>query len=94
MNKIYLTDEQLKALDDAYNSVLGTPKFMKYYCDCYFKLSGKNNWVFSGYTSPAIRKGYLKTVRGETYIYSDPDNWGCTHRVHLNHECKKILGIA
>lgn len=94
MNKVYVTEEQYKLLRDSFESVRGTSDYAKYYCDSYCKLANKNNWFFTGYTCATYVKGYFKTIRGETYIYSDVDSHGDFHRVRLNDECKKLLGIA
>ncbi len=93
MNKVYVTEEQYKILNDAWELTRGTPDYYKYDCETSFKCHGKTNWRFTGYTCPAFIKGYFKTVRGETYIYSDVDSYGNFDRVRLNDECKALLGI-
>lgn len=92
--KNFITTEQLKVLEDAWQSSRGTPDYWKYDCESYFKINGKSNWHFSGYTCPAFIRGYFKTISGETYIYSEPDSRGNLHRIRLNNECKKLLNIA
>ena len=92
MNKVYITDEQIKTLEKAWDSVVGTSDYTKYHCEWYFKSHRKNNWTFSGYGSPA-RKGYFKKVCGETFIYLDADDYGDFRRVKLNEACKELLNI-
>lgn len=93
MKKIYVTAQQLKTLKDAWDKTLGTSEYHKYCCASYCKLAGKKKWFLTGYTCAAFINGYFKTVRGETYIYSDVNVFGDTYRVCLTNECKKLLEV-
>ena len=91
MEKNIVTECQMKALKNAFEGAVGTKDYGKYACEWHFKSGKTGSWKFSVYGSPAaFSKGYFKTIRGDTYIYSMDRN----ERVRLSDECKKILGIA
>ena len=91
MEKNMVTEQQMELLRDAFEATQGTPDYLKYKCEWYFKSSKSGQWKFTIWGSPAsFNKGYFKKVRGETYIYSmDYDE-----RIKLNEECKALLNIA
>lgn len=92
MEKIRITREQLDAIKAEHDKTVGTPKFyeegMMYRCARYSKDS-KGRWFFVGYIWPC-REGYLKTVKGTLYLYSDDNE----DRFELSEKCKEFLKIA
>ena len=90
--KIRITNEQLDAIKAKHDETVGTPNFYKegmlYRCASYSK-NDKGNWFFTGYIWP-YKEGYLKTIKGTVYLYSD-DN---TERFELSDKCKEFLNIA
>lgn len=91
MKKIYLTEEQIDTLRNAYEQTLGTSDYLKYACAWYFKSPKTGKWIFSVYGCPcSFNKCYLKTVHGTLFIYDDNED----NRIELNDECKKLLNIA
>lgn len=91
MGKIRITNEQLVAIKAKHDETVGTPRFyeegMLYRCASYSK-NDKGKWFFTGYIWP-YKEGYLKTIKGIVYLYSD-DN---TKRFELSSECKEFLGL-
>jgi hypothetical protein len=90
MNKIFITNQQIELLQDAYKSTLGTPDYTKYSCEWSFKNKKTGQWKFSVWGSPCpYEKAYFKKMNGETYLYSmDGDE-----RIKLNEACKELLEI-
>ena len=90
MNKVYVTEQQIELLSDAYQSTLGTPNYTKYRCAWWFKSRQTGQWKFSIYGSPSsMTGGFFKKVRGEVFIYSKDE----TERIQLNEACKELLNI-
>ena len=72
MNKVYVTEQQIELLKDAYKSTLGTPNYTKYSCEWHLKSKKTGKWIFSIYSSPCpFKKVYFKKVRGELYLYDE-----------------------
>ena len=91
MKKNMVTEQQMELLRDAFEATQGTPDYLKYKCEWYFKSSKSGQWKFSIWGSPAsFNKGYFKVIRGEIYIYSMDDE----ERFKLNEECKELLEIT
>lgn len=92
-NKVYITDEQLDAIQNEYNKHTGSNAkdpwdWMKYRGAWYFKNS-RGKWVFSGYGLPSCR-GYFKTVGDVLYIYTEDNE----NRCEISKACQELLGLT
>ena len=88
MIKNYVTEQQFKALKEAYEKTVDITNYSPYKSELSFK--GKHgNWIFALHAVPQFDKGYFKKVRGETYIYHEDGN----DRYRLSEACLKLLGI-
>lgn len=87
MKKIFITKEQIEALEKANDSVRGTSDYGKYYSECEWK-NDKGFWKYVGHG--ICHAGYLKKVRGEIFIYEEDSK----HRYRLTPELLSFFGIT
>jgi len=93
-NKKFISNEKLDALVDAREGVVGngTMDWLEFNCACYYRNS-KGNWVFLGWYPPRRYGGYIKVIRGVTYLYFDNED-GTADRYALSDKCMEVLGLA
>ena len=91
MKKIFITSEQLDEIKKLYDKTVGTNDW---YTEGFSyrgatSSKGKNGWFHTGYYIPTF-PGYIKTIKGITYIYSKDGE----DRIELSDRCKELLNIA
>lgn len=87
--KQIISIEQIKKLQEARESVLGTKDYYIYNCECHYK-NNKGIWKFAGWSYPST-EGYIKTVKGKVWLYCN-EMFG-EHRYALSESCIEFLGL-
>lgn len=87
-NNELFTEKQMEALCVANEGVKGTENYHIYHCEAYCKREN-GTWFFVGWSHPPKQTGYFKTVKGDTFVYSE--DW--QKRWKLSAACIDLLNV-
>jgi hypothetical protein len=83
------TQAQMEILQTANDGVKGTENYHIYYCEAYCRRKN-GTWFFVGWGLPLTQTGYFKTVKGDTFVYSEDGQ----KRWKLSSACIDLLNVA
>lgn len=87
-NNELFTEKQMEALQTANEGVKGTEIYHIYHCEAYCKREN-GTWFFVGWGLPPTQTGYFKTVKGDTFVYSEDGQ----KRWKLSAACIDLLNV-
>lgn len=83
------TQAQMEILQTANDGVKGTENYYIYHCEVYCKREN-GTWHFVGWGLTPTQTGYFKTVKGDTFVYSEDGQ----KRWKLSSACIDLLNVA